>query len=90
MAMADSHRLPTPTQNPNPLEAEPGRQNFERFRERVLADGDLQEALASVTDPSAFVDLTVRLGRELGYPFSNRDVENAIQAGRRKWLERWT
>jgi hypothetical protein len=66
-----------------------GREAFERFRGRVLADRALREALLGESDPSAFVDLVVRLGHERGDVFTAQDVEDAFRAGRRAWFERW-
>ncbi len=66
-----------------------GREGFERFRAVVLDDPELQERLAAVEEAPAFTLTAVRLGRERGFKFSRLDVEDAIGAGRRAWLERW-
>ena len=62
---------------------------YEPFRRRVLDDAGLQEELASLTDRSAFVARTVELGRQNGFQFEPGDVDGAMQAARRTWMERW-
>jgi Aspartyl/Asparaginyl beta-hydroxylase/Nif11 domain len=72
-----------------PEVAAAGRSGFEQFHAAVLADPALQERLATEQEAPAFVGTAVRLGRERGHRFSRLDVEDAIRAGRRAWLERW-
>lgn len=62
---------------------------FQAFRNLVLHDPALQEALRCSPDRAAFVALVVRLGAERGCTFSAGDVSTAMQANRRAWLERW-
>ena len=64
-------------------------ESFEQFRETVLRDRELQEALRATPDREAFISLVVGLGEERGYSFTAADVKDALQAGRRSWLERW-
>ena len=61
---------------------------FERFREVVLGDPDLQRRLDESTDAEAFARFVAREGRARGYRFAAEDVTAAIQAGRRAWIER--
>jgi hypothetical protein len=35
------------------------------------------------------MDLVVRVGAERGYRFTSQDVEAALHASRRAWIERW-
>ncbi len=61
---------------------------FDRFRELVLSDRTLQETCACETDRAGFIALLVRLGTERGFTFANGDVEDALRAARRSWIER--
>ena len=62
---------------------------FERFRERVLGDPALQALLLQTSDRREFIAATVRAGAEGGCRFTAADVEAALQAARRTWIERW-
>jgi response regulator of citrate/malate metabolism len=63
--------------------------NLEQFREAVLEDAALQETLRDVRDRKTFVALVMSLGVERGYDFTAEEVEEALRASRRAWLERW-
>jgi predicted ribosomally synthesized peptide with nif11-like leader len=63
--------------------------NLEAFREAVWRDPALQATLRDTTDSRDFAALMVRLGRERGYEFSERDVAEALRGARRAWQERW-
>lgn len=63
--------------------------DFERFRQRVLEDPALQDALRETTDTQAFIALARRLGAERGCHFTAEDVQEAMRAARRAWRERW-
>lgn len=67
----------------------PPSDDFDRFRALVLEDEALQQVLWGMTERAAFVALAVRLGGERGLRFTAEDVEAAMAAGRRAWLERW-
>lgn len=64
-------------------------ENFERFRQLVLLDRDLQQQLHSTTGREQFVALTQRLGAERGCDFTIEEVQEALRAAHRAWLERW-
>ena len=64
-------------------------ESFEQFRQLVLRDLVLQERLREFDDREAFPALVVRAGEELGYAFTAEDVEAAIRANGRAWVERW-
>ena len=64
-------------------------QAFEQFRQMVLQDLALQERLRATTDQRSFLDLVVRVGGERGCHFAPEDVEAAMRASRRAWIERW-
>lgn len=63
--------------------------DFERFRQLVLDDVTLQDALKETADVPAFLALARRLGAERGCHFTEDEVREAIRAARRAWLERW-
>ena len=62
---------------------------FASFQRLVLADTALQNALSSLTDRKAFIARTVELGGERGISFQPTDVEAAMLAAHRAWMERW-
>lgn len=63
--------------------------DWERFRELVLRDRALQQQLRETPDWTRLLALVLRLGAERGCHFAAADVENAMHAARRAWLERW-
>jgi len=62
--------------------------DFERFRRLVAKDPALQEALLRTSDQKAFIALVINLSQEQGYALSVEDVQSALNAGQRSWLER--
>lgn len=62
---------------------------LERFCNSVFKDVSLQEQLRQVIDRELFVDLVVRLGDKRGFTFNAQDVNEALRANRRAWIERW-
>lgn len=64
-------------------------EDFERFRQRVLADVSLQEALRAPMDVPAFLALATRLGAEQGCHFSAEELKDLIRDARRSWLGAW-
>lgn len=65
------------------------RENFENFRALVWKDAALQQKLRPVTNREAFQLLIVETGQERGFDFTREEVEAALQAGQRAWIERW-
>ena len=63
--------------------------DVERFREEVLADDSLQQQLRDTKDTTNFMKLMIQLGRSRGYEFTESEVERALTAARRTWIERW-
>ncbi len=63
--------------------------SFDAFRRLVLEDPALQAQLWAVSDREAFVALTVALGQQRGCRFDDEAVKQAMQTGRRTWIERW-
>jgi hypothetical protein len=61
---------------------------FERFRWIVLNDPALFEQLRVVTESEAFAESALRLGREHGCAFTANDLDAALHAARRGWIER--
>jgi mannose-6-phosphate isomerase-like protein (cupin superfamily) len=70
-------------------EEPPSPEALQRFRQMVLDDLALQEELRDTMDRELFVATVVRLGAERGCHIAPGDVEEAMRAGRRVWLERW-
>jgi hypothetical protein len=62
---------------------------FDRFRELVFHDTELQQRLLAVADRAEFVTLAIQLGRDHGYLFDGDLVESAIRRGRQDWNHRW-
>lgn len=61
---------------------------FADFRERVVRDPALFDQLATVGESVAFAALAVRLSGERGFSFTTDEVNAALQASRRAWIER--
>lgn len=62
--------------------------SFAEFQRLVIGDAALFSQLQAVSEPDAFADLAVQLGRERGFAFTADDVAAALQAARRAWIER--
>jgi hypothetical protein len=62
---------------------------FERFRALVMADPALHDRLWAETEPVAFAALAVALGGSSGCNFTVENIQQALQEGRRAWIERW-
>jgi len=63
--------------------------DFDQFRQRVLATLALQEELREIEDHDEFILKVVELGGDHGFSFNVEDVKNAVNASRRSWIERW-
>jgi hypothetical protein len=59
------------------------------FRRAVLADPALQQELLGVFEPVPFAALVVERAGALGFDIGPDDVEHALAASRRAWIERW-
>jgi hypothetical protein len=66
-----------------------GEEGLAALRAEVLADRGLQARLLAVPERAAFVAAVVDLAAELGLDVVPADVEAALAAARRSWLERW-
>jgi hypothetical protein len=64
-------------------------EDLERFRQLVLEDAALQDALRETADTPAFLARARRLGAERGCHFTDEDLREALRAARRTWRERW-
>lgn len=62
---------------------------FARFREQVARELELAQALHSLSDSAAFVELAVALGAARDLHFSEADVRAAMHLGRRAWSDQW-
>jgi hypothetical protein len=65
------------------------REDLERFRLLVWQDPLLHEELCDILDRRLFIDKVVSLGAARGCGIAEADLEEAMRAGRRSWLERW-
>lgn len=63
--------------------------DLDRLVEVVLADEAAQRRLLATPERAAFVDAVVALAAERRLAVSPGDVEDALRAARRTWLERW-
>lgn len=61
---------------------------WQQFRELVLGDCDLQGRLREPVDRETFISLTVQVGREHGFAFSDDEVRAGLRASQRLWSER--
>jgi hypothetical protein len=62
---------------------------LEQFRQFALQDEALQKRLRETDGRQEFVALMLRLGAERGYRFTAEEVEEALSASWRAWIERW-
>lgn len=59
-----------------------------QFIQLVFSDALLQEQLREITDINDFIERVVRLGKEYDLEFTANDVDDALQAARRAWIEK--
>ncbi|MEA2203824.1 MAG: hypothetical protein QOE77_600 [Blastocatellia bacterium] len=77
-----SGRAPETVQSSTPLE-------FERFRQVVLGDLELQSQLRETFDRESFIALVCEAASGRGYHLSPDDVWEILQAARSEWIGRW-
>lgn len=70
---------------PHPL----SRSSWERFRQLVVDDFQLQQHLRTFSDQQLLFTEILRLSAERGIELSAADLVLALQNSRRAWLERW-
>lgn len=70
-------------------DADSSRRRFERFRDLVLDDPGLTDALWPIDQPDVFVERAVTLGRQHGFGFTAEDVRACMRAGGRVGAGRW-
>lgn len=64
------------------------KQDLERFQDVVLSDAALQRELRGCVERAAFIALVLERGREHACFFTADEVEAAMRANQRAWLER--
>lgn len=64
-------------------------EKLSEFRSLIFADAALQKKLREITDRQEFVRLIVEAGNGRGFEFTAEEVEEAMRANRRAWIERW-
>lgn len=74
--------------DPPPAERPRSPDDWQRFHALVAQDEQLQEELRDTVDLELFVRQVVKLGASCGCQFAAADVEEALRAARREWLER--
>jgi len=90
LAASASETVTSPSASPANDNGKPSSpEALDRFRDLVFEDVSLQQRLRQVSDRTLFVELVVRLGEECGFNFNARDVDDALRANRRAWIERW-
>ena len=77
--------MPVPLTSPG--RSRPFESGFEPFRRLVLSETALQEELAGISDRAAFIGRAVELGQQHGFQFQPAEVEAALQAARRAWVD---
>jgi acetolactate synthase regulatory subunit len=63
---------------------------LERFQQEVLNDLNLQQQLRDATDKESFLELVMSLSQQRGYRITALEVDDAMRAALRTWIERWT
>jgi len=63
---------------------------FSAFLDMVLNDAALRDDLIEAQDLPALFVRVVTLARERGLDISEAELQAAVNANRRSWLERWT
>jgi Aspartyl/Asparaginyl beta-hydroxylase len=69
------------------IQSAPG--EFEKFREIVLGDIELQGQLRETSDRESFIALVCEAASGRGYQFSQDEVREILQAARSEWIGRW-
>jgi hypothetical protein len=62
---------------------------LDRFRAVVVEDDGLQVRLSGFDDLQDFKEAVLQAGAERGFDFTSIELDHAIRAARRSWLERW-
>ena len=61
----------------------------EEFRQRVLGNEVWLDRLRATDGLRQFVDTCLMAAREFGIELSPDEIESALNAARREWIERW-
>ena len=64
-------------------------QTFEKFRDEVLNDPDMQRELVGIDRADQFVERAVALAAERGLTLSREELREAMRRARKSWGERW-
>lgn len=62
---------------------------MQQFRRLVFSNAQVREALRAFADDASFVAGTIQLAGSMGIGLSAEEVQEALRAGQREWLERW-
>ncbi len=75
--------------NPDPIGRQHrSAQDLERFLRLAAEDPAIADEFWEIDDKPLFIDRVVSRGEALGCWFARADVEEAMRAGWRSWLER--
>lgn len=62
---------------------------MQQFRQLVFSDAQLRAALCQFSSDEAFAAGAIELASRQGILLSAQEVDQALAAGQREWLERW-
>lgn len=62
---------------------------MERLQARVLEDPELCQRLLAITDHHVFAQAVAAVAEGSHLPIEPDDIDHALMAARRRWLERW-
>lgn len=63
--------------------------NITQFRELIFSDYELTTQLYSITATADFIATSIDIALANGITLTEVEVATAINAGSRRWLERW-
>ncbi len=71
------------------MPAKASSEQFDQFRQLVLADRQLHAQLRTTVNLDGFVSLAVRLSEERGCALTAEELRTAVQQGRHDWFKKW-
>jgi hypothetical protein len=69
--------------------AKMAREDFEQFKQIVLQDFALREKLRGFSERDELIAKVIEIGEEYGFLIMREDVDEALRANSRLWIERW-
>jgi hypothetical protein len=71
------------------MAVQPLQDDFEQFRQWVLANEHQQQSISGIADMEAFVREVVLLAKNNGFTFSIEDVKRELRTSRSAWYRKW-